>query len=56
MYALLSREELLRMSVCPLFGLVLTGGRSRPVPFEFKAVPRFAETKGILKEALELFE
>ena len=42
--------------VCPLFGFVLTGGRSRPVPFEFKAVPRFAETEGILKEALELFE
>ena len=44
------------MSVDPLFGFVLTGGRSRPVPFEFKAVPRFAETEGILKEALELFE
>ena len=33
-----------------------TGGRSRPVPFEFKAVPRFAETEGILKETLELYE
>jgi hypothetical protein len=29
--------------------------RSRPVPFEYKAVPRFAEAEGMLKEALNVY-
>ena len=30
--------------------------RSRPVPFEYKAISRFAEAEGILQEALNLYE
>ncbi|KAI9457948.1 cytochrome P450 [Lactarius psammicola] len=41
---------------CSLFGFVLTSRHSHPVPFEFKAVPRFAEAEGMLKEALNLYE
>ncbi len=40
---------------CSFFGLVLTSWHSRPVPFEYKAVPRFAEAEGMLKEALNLY-
>ncbi|KAH9057389.1 cytochrome P450 [Lactarius vividus] len=29
---------------------------ARPVPFEYKAVPRFAEAEGMLKEALNLYD
>ena len=39
-----------------LFGCVLTYKHSRPVPFEYKAVPRFSEAEGMLKEALHLHE
>jgi cytochrome P450 len=41
---------------CSLCGFVTTDGRSRPVPFVYKAVPRFLEAEGLLKEALELYE
>ena len=37
------------------FGCVLINKHSRPVPFEYKAVPRFAEAEGMLKEALHLY-
>ena len=30
--------------------------RSRPVPFKYKAIPRFAEAEGMLQEALKLYE
>ncbi|SRR6266702_970408 len=40
---------------CSLFRFVLTSQHSRPVPFEYKAVPRFPEAKGMLKEALNLY-
>ena len=38
------------------FWLVLTNKYSHPVPFEYKAIPRFAEAEGMLKEALDLYE
>ena len=41
---------------CSLFGFVLTYRRSRPVPFEYKAIPRFTEAEGILQDALNLYE
>ncbi|KAI9452373.1 cytochrome P450 [Lactarius psammicola] len=34
--------------------LVHSGVMTRPVPFEFKAVPRFIEAEALLKEALDL--
>ena len=37
-----------------LLFLLLTDRRSRPVPFEYKAFPRFAEAEGMLQEALNL--
>ena len=40
---------------CSIFGFVLTSWHSHPLPFEFKAVPRFAEAEGLLKEALNLY-
>jgi len=36
--------------------LVEGGITARPVPFEYKAVPRFPDAEEILKEALELYE
>ena len=29
---------------------------SRPVPYEFKAVPRFMEAEALLKETLDLYK
>jgi hypothetical protein len=29
--------------------------RRRPVPFEYKAIPRFAEAEGILQEGLTVY-
>ena len=34
---------------------VLTDRRSRPVPFEYKAVPRFSEAESMLREALDVY-
>ncbi|KAI9441900.1 cytochrome P450 [Lactarius indigo] len=36
--------------------LVHSGVMTRPVPFEFKAVPRSTEAEALLKETLDLFE
>ncbi len=41
---------------CSHFVFVLTGWHSLPLPFEYKAIPRFAEAEGMLKEALDLYE
>ena len=41
---------------CSLFRSLLTGRRSRPVPFEYKAIPRFANAGGMLQDALNLYE
>ena len=38
------------------YNSVLIGQHSRPVPFEYKAVPRFTEAEGLLNEALSLYE
>jgi len=36
--------------------LLANGGiTARPLPFEYKALPRFAEAEGMLKEALNLY-
>ena len=43
-------------SAYSLFGFVLTGRRSRLVPFEYKAFPRFAEAAGMLQDALYMYE
>ena len=40
---------------CSLFRFLLTRWHSRPVPFEYKAIPRFAEAEDMLKEALDLY-
>jgi cytochrome P450 len=39
-----------------LFGFVLTDRHSRPVPFEYMAIPRFAEAEGMLQDALNMYE
>jgi cytochrome P450 len=36
--------------------ILLTRWHSRPVPFEYKAVPRFAEAESMLREALNVYE
>ncbi|KAI0306216.1 cytochrome P450 [Multifurca ochricompacta] len=36
--------------------LVRSGLTTRPVPFEYKALPRFPEADSLLKEALELYQ
>ncbi len=43
---------------CSLFGFVLTGWHSHPLPFEYKVVLRFADSaaESMLKEALNLYE
>ena len=43
--------------VFPSFGCeLLTDEHSHPAPFEYKAVPRFAEVEGMLSYALHLYE
>ena len=34
----------------------MAGAGSRPVPFEYRAVPRFAEAEGMLQDALDLYK
>ncbi|KAI9443596.1 cytochrome P450 [Lactarius indigo] len=41
---------------CSRFEFVMTSQHSYPSPFEYKAVPRFAEAEGLLKGALDLYE
>jgi cytochrome P450 len=50
-----SRTTAYVVFTCSLFGCVLTNKHSRPVSFEYKAVPRFAGAEGMLKEELHLY-
>ncbi len=41
---------------CSLYGFVLTTTRnSHPLPFEYKAIPRFTEAEALLNETLNLY-
>jgi hypothetical protein len=45
-----------RVFACFIYEFVLIRRHSRPVPFEYKAVPRFTEAEVLLNGALSLYE